>query len=130
MHNVTALKIPGESLSQLRCLDYNDSRLFELTYASIEVSGEPQNHKWQLRDSILEQGITNNVIIFERKQSTPILVEGHHRCVIAYENKFQVPVTWHYCSCPLNSLDFFGLCPIVLQACKNQITDNSVLEYF
>lgn len=119
-HTVTREILDGLSLGSYRCLDYNDKLVAELTYNDVAVAGEPAAHGHRLREDVLAQGFKMPIIILDRGALGQKIVEGHHRAVLAYEEGLLIPTLIHNCNCDYENLDFFGLCPIITVACREQ----------
>lgn len=122
VHEISFEQYSHFDLANLRCVDYGEQYLFELSYADIGVNWEPESHKLSLEEDIIRSGVELPIITLKRRGNQERLVEGHHRAVLAYAYNFIVPVEYHNCSCPPDLLDSFGLCPKVRRACVSHET--------
>lgn len=110
-----------KDLAQLRALDYNGQLVGTLAYSEVRVSGESEQYSSALEKDVREKGIQHDLIVFSRFGTDhAMLVEGHHRAVLAIDMGVGAVADWHQCDCDEEELDFFGLCPIVRSACEDQ----------
>lgn len=120
-HIVVTTIMDGAKLGQIETLDYNFELLSNLSFEEVYVSGEPPEHRERVRSSILENGIIEPIIVLQRRgRSRPVLIEGHHRAIVAYEHSLPAPVAIHRCACPSSDLDYFGLCEFIRKECAIQ----------
>jgi hypothetical protein len=123
-HTVRTAVFSFDKLRNLRALDYNGEFLSNLTYDQVHTRNEPPKHKWELKDSIAREGFRQPAILLNRKnEGNLIIVEGHHRTKVALDEKIPLPVEVHICFCPPASLDYFGLCKVIIKACQRQNND-------
>lgn len=120
MHKVTFRTVYPDELGSIRTLDYNQRTVANVPFESLGVSGEPEIHKFNVRDSIRKEGVKTPLLSFARKDELPLLIEGHHRAIVAYADRLPVTVEEHACRCSAVTLDYFGLCPILLESARRQ----------
>jgi len=138
-HHHEVLIFTPADLSNLHALDNSYKTVGSLTMNDLSNAyrGNIDEHRENLYNMKLELDIVENGVMFPLiamkrvDDPTTVLVEGHHRALIAIKHNLNVEVAVHYCGCPISNLDFLQLCPNVDSACQELKTKtiNSEWEY-
>lgn len=117
----TELLLTPPETADLQALDYAYGPLGAVPWEAIYLPQEPVGHMARLEHSILQEGFQEPALVFQRSGSPKrILVEGHHRGAVALRHNLSFPVALHLCACPLESLDYFGLCKGFTDYCSER----------
>lgn len=116
-HEICYGTYTSKDLGVLCCLDHNYSYLSDVTYENTGSRDEPKLYRQKLKENILKKGVQQPILVFQEPNGRRVLVEGHHRSIVAYNHNLIVPVEIHKCSCQLVN-NFLGLCENILEAAE------------